>query len=379
MREARLKKLRHAFAPQHPCPPEFFVGREEYLKYYDAEVLIPKYEKITPAPVNAAFLGEWGIGKTSILNYLASGKFVEDGCVSLPIIRDFRTVDDLFTRSLQNIAVSVSKIEWLKEKISGKLENMGISPFTFKIKVERPLLSDLLVQTWGLLENSGVKHCAILIDDFHRLGYEDMFSLRSVFQHLPGEGCNYSLVATGATWTFVREPAEPVARFFDKKLLPPFTGREVEQALRKPIDLLKFDLDFDAGYIDELTRITLGYPYFVKFITLELAKNHAMLNEKLIAKQRKNLLNVLGKAKFEDDFKRASAGEQKVLVEIAKKRLLEFEAKELKTIKGYAAYLDRLCEKELLNWKERGVYSIYHPLFLEWLIAFAPFKAGGLV
>jgi hypothetical protein len=339
----------------------------EHLKYYGTEVQCPKYENITPAPVNTAFLGEWGIGKTSILNYFTLNKFAEVGYVNLPIVRDFKTVDDLLARSLQGIAFSVSKLKWLKEKISGKLESLGITPFTLRIKGERPFLSDLFVQTWGLLENAGVKHCSILIDDFHRLSYEDMFSLRSIFQHLPAEGCNYSLVTTGATWTFIREPLEPVARFFDKKPLAPFTEKETEQALQKPIELLKLDLSFDSGYVHGLMEMTLGYPYFVKFITLELARRSARLNGKLLIGQRRNLLNSLGSAKFEDDFKRASAGEQKVLAEAAKKGLSRFEARKLKSIKGYAAYLDRLCEKELLNWEERGVYSVYHPLFLEWL------------
>ena len=367
--EERLRKLRQVYAPGHPCPPELFVGRKEYLDYCKVEVLVPKYEGITPAPANAAFLGVWGIGKTSILKYIAESKaFEEGGFVNLPIIQDFKAIDDLLARALENITTSVSRIEWLKAKVGKKLESISLAPVSLKLGVDRRTLTDHLIQTWSILESAGVQHCSILIDDFHKLSYEDMFSLRSIFQFLPRDGCNYSLVVSGALWTFLAEPTEPVARFFDKKPLAPFTPKEVEEAIWKPVELFKIDLSFDEKYVDELMKMTLGHPYFVKFITLELAKRYTKIKGKHIGEHSGDLLGALGKAKFEDDYRRASAGEQKVLKCIAEKGLGEkFEAKELKEIKGYPAYLERLCEKELLNKEMRGVYSVYHPLFLEWI------------
>lgn len=373
----RIRKLGIAYSPQYPCPSELFAGRREHLDHYKLRVLVPKYPRITPAPTNVAYLGPWGVGKTSLLELIAGSKeFRDRSFVNLSVIRDFGGIDDLLNKTLINIAVSVSRLEWLKEKVLKKLEGVGISPFSIKIADSRPALTDLLIKTWGVLEEAGVQHCSILIDDFHLLSDADMLTLRNIFQHLPREGCNYSLVVTGTPTTFAAEPTEPVARFFYKPQLEPFTLEETEEALEKPVDTLKIDLSFDEKYVGELQELTLGYPYFVKFITLELAVRYEKLKVEHLKKHRRELIDALGKAKFEIDYSRRSPTEKNILRTLAEKNLTRFQAKELKHIPNYSKYLERLCADELLNWEERGMYSVYHPLFLEWLRVLSPYKGS---
>lgn len=368
MRELKIKK---AYSTSYPCPSQFFIGREEQLGAYSDEVPAPKLEGIPPQPTNIAFIGEWGIGKTSILHYIRDTS--KDGeYLKINLVHDFRAIDELLSLTLKNVVSSVSVIERFKD-IAKELKEAGISPVGIPSRREdRFTLRDQLVKTWGILERGGIKHCSILIDDINRLGEDDLITLRDIFQQIPSEGCNYSLVVTSTHGTFITPPTEPVARFFEiKQHILPFTKKEIEKSLRKPIEILDIDLDFDKGYIEVLERWSFGYPFFVKFITGKLAIRYKELRAEHLDEHRRKILEALGKAKFSADFSRApgEAGE-KILMMMAEMGAREFKAVEFKNVKHYTTYLDHLQEKGLVNRKERGTYTVYHPLFLEWIKEF---------
>jgi len=327
---------------------------------------------VSPAPTNVAFLGIWGIGKTSILRYIEGSKeFQRSHFINLPIIQDFDSINDLLVKALENIEVTVSKLKWLEEKVAKKIKGLG--PVSFEFGANRALLTERFIEIWDILEKAGTQHCSILIDDFHVLSHEERFTIRNIFQRLPSAGCNYSLIISAPTHIFQTPISEPVSRFFYKQHLGAFTAKEIEESIWKPVDVLSINLSFDKYYVDELAKVTAGHPFFVKFITKELAKRYEKVRGKHIGDHFKDILSELGKQKFEDDYKHASAAEQDVLNFLAKTKLSgKFEAKQLKSIKNYPQYLKRLCEKGLLNLEERGVYSVYHPLFLEWIWAFHP-------
>lgn len=374
---SRRKKIEAAYSTSQACPPQLFVGREEQLNAYKESVPTPRIYPLPPQPVNIAFIGPWGIGKTSILKYLLDNESTEDFLIT-EIVSDFKSIDELLILALKKIAFTMSRMERLKRYLS-KLKEAGISPVHIPadIKSDRSRLADVLVDVWNVLEDAGVKHCSLAIDDFHLLSSDDMLTIRNIFQALPDSGCNYSLVITSTPEPFVKPLTEPVSRFFkEKKYVRPFTKEEARDAIRKPIEVVGLDLSFDSRYIDDLVDLTIGYPYFIKFITSELATKYKKLTGGLIKKNRKELFGVLGEAKFRDDFSRAPGENgKKILLKMAKlqikgkERPRKFKASEFKGIPQYTSYLDMLLDKGLINRDERGVYSAYHPLFLEWLRA----------
>lgn len=365
----RTQLIRAAYSTAHPCPPKLFVGREEQMSAY-RDIPAPKFEGLPPQPSNIVFIGEWGIGKTSILNHIVdistSSEFF-----TIDLVRDFRTVNDLLVSTLKNVCESVSRLERLKG-LAEKLKRAGISPIGIPGR-DRLALTDMLAKTWSILERGGVEHCSILIDDINHLSEVDLKTVRDIFQRLPLRGCNYSIAATSTYGTFARSTTDPVARFFEaKKYILPFTKKELAESIRTPIDILNLDISFNDEYLEALQSWSLGYPYFAKFITRELAIKYKKLEASHLEKHRKDLLSAMGTAKFAADFSRApgDAG-KRILLRMAKERRGEYKAGEFKDIdKQYSAYLDQLREKELLNRKERGTYAVYHPLFLEWLRAF---------
>ncbi len=376
----RRRIIEAAYSTSLACPSQLFVGREEQLNAYIESVPAPRIEPLPPQPVSLAFIGPWGIGKTSILRYLLDNESKDDFLIT-EIVTDFKSIDELLALALKNIALSVSRRERLKQYVN-KLAEAGISPLRVpsSIKGDRSRLTDILVDVWGVLERGGVKHCSLAIDDFHLLSPDDMLTMRNIFQALPNNGCNYSLVVTSTPDPFVKPLTEPVSRFFkEKKHVRPFTKKEAGEAIQKPIDVVGIDLSFDGQYLDDLMDWTLGYPYFIKFITGELAVRYKKLTGGCIKKHEKELFGALGDAKFRDDFSRAPGENGKrILMRMAKlqadgkERPRKFRASEFKDVEQYTSYLDMLLDKGLINRDERGVYSAYHSLFLEWLRVFEP-------
>jgi Cdc6-like AAA superfamily ATPase len=60
------KILPNPFSPQYPADPKYFADRNEHLDYFTKA--IANSAKIRPpAPSNFMILGDWGMGKTSLL------------------------------------------------------------------------------------------------------------------------------------------------------------------------------------------------------------------------------------------------------------------------------------------------------------------------
>ena len=64
-------------------------------------------------------------------------------------------------------------------------------------------------------------------------------------------------------------------KYMKKHFVKPFT--RAEEVIRTPIDVIGLDLSFTQEYLEEFMELTLGYPYFVKFITGALAGEHKKL------------------------------------------------------------------------------------------------------
>lgn len=363
--------IKQFYSPNHPCPPPYFAGRKTHLRFYE-DARIPKLENITPQPSNIAFTGEWGIGKTSIIRYLKRKKEKENFLIA-ETIQEFGEIEDLLSKSLKNIASAASKWEALKDAVSDKLEGIGISELELSFKEEKSLLVDRLKKTWEILENNGVEHCSLLVDDFGGLREKDQKTLRDIFQNLPSYGCNYSLIITCSERMFEKPAMEPVTRFFDKKSVKPFTEGEAKEAIYKPVNYaneeldIELDLDFNDEYVSELMNLTEGYPYFIKFVTKELALEKKHMRGEDLREKRSKLLEKLGKEKFLRDFKSIPKRSQKILVRMAGKPSEEFKAREFREVEQYSSYLKRLYDAGLVNKEEYGVYTIYHPLFSEWI------------
>jgi len=76
---------------------------------------------------------------------------------------------------------------------------------------------------------------------------------------------------------------------------------------------------------------------------------------------------LLGRQIFAQKFQHASPTERKLLVEIAKKDSKLVSPGAFSQFKGAPRLFSRLEDEELLIRSDRGRYSLFHPLFAEYL------------
>jgi len=385
-RRMMLMEKTNPFSPTFPVNPDYFANRNEILTSFNT-ALKRSVKSALPTPDNIAILGDWGIGKTSVLKKFESMmlKIKKDECFSVIVelgpttCRSFpafskNIIEDIDTKFTVT-APLISKIR--RELKDWRLKTIGWAETSAerKIRSETPTftLKQGLIELWGILEKSGVETAIIMLDDIHYLAekYPDgLYDLRGIFQGLPKYGCNYMLCVTGAKglFTAIRELAEPLSRFFNiKYTLQPFTLEETKEVIEGPLQKAKINLKLDEDAITEIYNLTAGHPYFIHFIMREIVSTEmAIVKLSDFKSVYQKIESLIGREKFDIDLSIASNREKEILLAAAELPQQIFSPSDLK-IKDAHTKLSALCAKKLFVKADRGEYSIYHPLFKEYL------------
>ncbi|MFQ6062117.1 MAG: P-loop NTPase fold protein [Methanosarcinales archaeon] len=72
-------KFQNPFNPKYPANPRHFANRKGHIESFRKDLLY-SIESKPPRPENIAIIGDWGIGKTSMLN-----KFADIASSQLPL------------------------------------------------------------------------------------------------------------------------------------------------------------------------------------------------------------------------------------------------------------------------------------------------------
>ncbi|MDI6917859.1 MAG: AAA family ATPase [Thermoplasmatales archaeon] len=373
--------LENPYQTEFPADPKTFVGREKELSLYAKALDNTIYSK-PPTPVNIAVLGDWGIGKTSLINKFADIAEKKDCLVFKNTLtpQKCRSTEQFFYDTLESIhhemwdksGVSTK----LKEKISEwKIESLKISGLTLrKEKIMPSIATNFYYSLYSLWEKTKDKTKCILIlyDDFHYLVGQSpdfLYDMRGVFQDLRDKGCRYMLILTGLEDTFkhVRGISEPLMRFFEHLELNTFNFEETKRAVEKPLEIKNINLKIPDEVIERIHNATLGHPYFVKFIAHDLFeyKSEGIVDLRFFATIYPKIFDHLSASRFIKDLAIASSMERSVLTNMAKKEDI-IKVKDLK-VRNVGMHLSRLEDKKLVKKVNRGEYKLYHPLFKEYL------------
>ena len=167
------------FSPQFPASPDYFADRKEAITYF-TRTIASSAKLRPPAPTNFIILGEWGIGKTSLLY-----KFKEIALMQLPQVKPFcfhftlnptccRSWDVFTSIFLNQLKQNYEASATLKEKLRSELLKWKISVSIPLVSIERekkeeiPSLADSLDSLWKKhLEPSGVDIGLLFLDDVH--------------------------------------------------------------------------------------------------------------------------------------------------------------------------------------------------------------------
>ena len=377
--------MMNPFSPKHPASPKHFANREDIIEQFRKSIINSAHSK-PPKPDNIAILGDWAIGKTSLLNKFNDIAFSKNmirniGVFSVKIglsptvCKNQDSFVEKIVSELKNGYFSEAKIKdkIKKQLFSWKVDSFGTTGMKVK-KVEERDLRRCLIDFWKrFLKPNKIDIALIMLDDVHYMlgDYpEGLYDLRTVFQNIIEDGCNYMLIITGTKnlFTEIREVAEPFIRFFDAYYLDVFDIEGTEEAITKPIEVEKIQVTFDREFIKEIHRIAGGHPYFINFIMKDILDiiNSGNVTKKWFGTVSHKLFKHLNSAKFKLDLERATDNEKKILYKMVKGpdivRPVDLSKKSPPT-----QLLKRLVEKGLVIKKERGRYQLFHPLFKRYM------------
>ncbi|MDI6905740.1 MAG: hypothetical protein QMD13_09725 [Candidatus Bathyarchaeia archaeon] len=377
------------FSPQYPADPKYFADRREQLSYFTKTIL--NSAKIRPpAPTNFMVLGDWGMGKTSMLYKMREVVLTELASKINTFCFHF-SLDPVCCKSWDNFCLTfLTQLKrnyefsvGIKEKLLTELSKWKITFSIPPVSVarekerERPSLVDSLEELWKRhLVPSGVDICFLFLDDVHYFLQADQsdayFAIRNTFQELARRECNFSLIMTGPRMLFkeIVDLAEPFTRFFYQFYLDSFTLEGTKEAINKRILVNKLELQFSEEVISAIHEKSKGHPYFIMFIAYELVN---LLGSKKRITQKEfdgcwpRVVSILEKNVFVNRLGEVSEKEREVLIRVSLIEEPLVSPSMIKGIKGVTEFFSRLERKGLLQKKGRGLYELFHPLFKEYL------------
>jgi hypothetical protein len=372
------------YSPQYPADPEHFANRDEIITYFKSNVI--SFAKTPQAkPMNFAILGDWGVGKTSliykfqqILTQEFSKQMKSFNFIFALTPQVCENLDNFFQTFLNQLKEEYTATADIKDKLKSEIEKWTL---TIKTPIADATRKDSTTYFARDLENLWKNHLKaakldaafLFLDDMHHFlpkqsgAYE---TLRNVFQSLAMNGCKYSLIITSPKiwFTDIADKAEPFVRFFHPFSLDSFNLDATREAIMRPLRSAGLELNIQEKVISEVQKRTGGHPYFVIYTMRELL-NHLGGKKQIegndFEKIWPKIISSLEETKFSPDFGVASEEEKRTLQKIAKTHQ-EIVTPSMVGVKDRKV-LSRLENKGLLVKIDRGKYKIYHPLFKEYI------------
>lgn len=362
--------------PSFPANPADFIGRAPEIESFKAAL---HQSLVTKRMPSFAVLGNWGIGKSSLLFKLAACCCALQPPmlpVHLSISQDIgdylRFAESLADKLADALAASDSLTAKLRtEARNWKFKQFRAGPLTAEREAPRrfltsgsALLRHRLAEAWRhFIRPAQLAGGVFFLDDLQNLSLtcgDTALIIRDQFQAFAIEGMNFSVCFSAKPdyFSVVHSFAEPAVRFYSKLILAPFTFSETSEYTRAVFDQ-KANVQSLAHWLYEKT---LGHPYFLAFICRELLDRGTDSPAKLWPE----ISVQLEREKFQSDIVQLSEKDIALLRTLATTDQDEFSptpfAKQFQH-----EYFGRLTDRGLLIRSRRGRYKLYHQLFREFL------------
>ena len=201
------------FTPQSGWEPRVFGGREENLSFFKSNL-----EQATHArPSHLVALGEWGIGKTSILKQFRrisqESGFPASFCAISRFTKKDKPIDAMYLIA-EEMLMGFPGLEKDSEKflnLFSKKKSLAQAQTQF---------TKFLLNVWGAMN---AKLAVVLLDDLQNLlpisnTIDILRAVLSKEQIISGTRFLFVLSSTPAGWSDFIDKHDPVGRFFRKRL-----------------------------------------------------------------------------------------------------------------------------------------------------------------
>jgi hypothetical protein len=247
------------FRPGSGVFPPLLAGRELQTSIFGARAA----RALQGHPQHTALLGEWAMGKTTLLVAWRRARIAVGDAVVLSMA--YPQTPDSFLAGL------AAAVDFENESNSRVEVEVGFDFGVASAKVRRPgdlPERDLARSLRKLARRQLEAHRATLvfIDDVSMLaGAGDvLLRLRALALELYAAELPVTFVVAGAPSLFseVRAAHEPLVRFFEPLTVGPLNPSAAEDAVAKPLE--RANVEFDLEVVIDIVRLSGGRPYYLQ-------------------------------------------------------------------------------------------------------------------
>lgn len=374
------------FTPQSGWEPKIFGGRSKQIEIFTRVMR----EAIAGRSNHMVVLGEWGIGKTSLLKQfkkIAQGKGYLASLCSIGRFTERDTVQDGISLISEEMVRGFPKIGGIRSFFE-KLEAVGISIAGFGGQITRKkitlqpqtYLTEFLLEIWKQLNT---RLAVVLIDDIQNFSSipQIIDILRLVLSKdeiIQNTRYLFILSSTPDGWRSFLDKHDPIGRFFRKReSLDCLSRGETLQIIE---DILKYTgVSFSQKIKEKIYTYTLGHPYELQVLCSNLYESQLQgkVDEAEWEQAFKNALWELGRDYFEALYRKASGREETILLILAEAKTdlnITDSTKRVSAthkdfpLKNVKHFLYRLENKGLIKKTERKGFKILDPMFREYVL-----------
>jgi len=273
-----MDPLRNPFSPGAGAPPPELAGRENILSKAD---LLMARVRSGRSGKSFIMVGLRGVGKTVLLNHIQNHAQAAGNRAVLAEAHEKKKLPELLAPALKKLIFSLDHMEGISSKAKRALAILKSFLSGLKVKVAEVELSidpvpgvadsgDLESDLPDLFE--AVAEAAlerktsvvILIDELQYLTQEELSALIMAMHRIAQKNLPLSFIGAGLPIipALAGESKSYAERLFEFPEIGPLSDQDARRAINEPAQ--KEGVTFTPEALDEIIRMTKGYPYFLQ-------------------------------------------------------------------------------------------------------------------
>lgn len=363
------------FTPQSGWEPRVFGGREENLSLFKSSL----DEAISVRSNHLVVLGEWGIGKTSLLKQFRriaqESGYPACMCSISRFTKRDKPLDAIYLIA-EEMLMGFPKAALDPERF------LGLFPKKKSLIQAQTQFTKFLLEIWKILD---IKLVVVLVDDLQNLlpisnTIDILRAVLSKDEIIHNTRFLFVLSSTPAGWSMFVDKHDPVGRFFRKRLnVENLDKDDVVKIVNRTLE--DTGVEFSETIKNNIFEYTGGHPYEVQLLSSHLydGQIEGKVVDEAWGNAFSNTLKELGRDYFNALFNKASDREKdllRILAEEARPLSIK-DFREMMIVGRYAKkfpianiknFLYRLEEKGIIGRYQKGNFNIPDRMFREFIL-----------
>lgn len=363
------------FTPQSGWEPKVFGGRQSEVCTFKANL----EDALSTRANHLVVLGEWGIGKTTLLKQfkriVQEQGYSASFCAISRFTKNNKPLDVMYLIA-EEMLLSFPKLGVSSEEL--------LSIFSKKTSLVhiQTQFTKFLLELWKALDT---KLAVVLLDDLQNIlpvsnTIDILRAVLSKEEIIQNTKFLFILSSTPKGWLSFIDKHDPVGRFFRKRInVENLAKQDVLETISNTVK--DTGVEFEEVVKEKIFDYTAGHSYEVQLLASHLydAQIEGKVNVDVLEQALNNTLKELGQDYFNSLFTKASDRERDLLMVLAeeKKPLSIKDLKDMMIVGRYAKkfplaniknFLYRLEEKGIVNREQNGNFNIPDRMFREFIL-----------